>query len=87
MVPTDNGPNANAKARITRNGPSRINQRLFRQNFRNLVYNDPEKNFMDTYRETKRYLFDIVHGQMVGAGVRICPRVEGLVCSLASHSL
>ena len=51
------GPNPNAKFRATRNGPDRINQRLFRQNLKDLVYQNPEINFMPSFQETKKNLF------------------------------
>ena len=51
------GPCLNPKARVTKNGPDRMNQRLFRQNLKNLIYQYPEKNFMDSYQETKKIVF------------------------------
>ena len=50
---TDPGPKPNPKAKVTKNGPTRISQRVFRQKFKNEVYLHPKNDFLDSYNETK----------------------------------
>ena len=49
---SDTGPKPNPKAKVTKNGPTRIAQRVFRQKFKNEVYLHPKKDFLTSYNET-----------------------------------
>ena len=43
---SETGPKPNPKAIMTKNGPTRISQRVFRQNFKDKIYLNPKKDFM-----------------------------------------
>ena len=50
---SDDGPEPNPKAKLTKNGPTRVYQRIFRQKFKDEVYRHPKKDFLTSYNETK----------------------------------
>ena len=52
---SDHGPKPNPYAKVTKNGPTRICQRIFRQNFKNEVYLHPKKDFLDIKFYYKKY--------------------------------
>ena len=57
---SDNGPKPNPKAKLTKNGPTRLCQRIFREKFKNEVYLHPKKDFLTSYNETKsKFLSDM----------------------------
>ena len=50
---SDHGPKPNPNAKLTKNGPTRVYQRIFRQKFKDEVYRHPKKDFLTSYNETK----------------------------------
>ena len=50
---SDHGPKPNSKAKLTKNGPTRVYQRIFRQKFKDEVYRHPKKDLLTSYNETK----------------------------------
>ena len=54
-VCTDRGPKPkNLRAEVTKNGPNRVCQRIFRENFKHEVYLITSRDFRTSYNATKK---------------------------------
>ena len=74
---TNVGPNPNPKHKLTRNGPDRVFQRIFRQTFKENVYRNPEIDFKVNYESTKSQIWgDMPNNHAEAFG--ISPDVERL---------